>query len=157
MGVGAVDQTLSPCVRVCSRRLINPQRACAARVTVVAVSVCVCVCPLNVNLSNKCTHSTRTLENWAHADIKGGCRANNRPNMAPKFKKEKKTRELADRYTVVLAQRSTYTGNYKALQPPRTMKRLTNTVWAVKTWSCYLNGRVWWSAVVVQARGRWQQ
>ena len=37
--------------------------------------------------------------------------------MAPKFKRAKKTRELADRYTVVLAQRSTYTGNYKALQP----------------------------------------
>ena len=30
--------------------------------------------------------------------------------MAPKFKKAKKTRELADRYTAVLAQRSTYTG-----------------------------------------------
>ena len=57
--------------------------------------------------------------------------------MAPKFKKAKKTRELADRYTVVLAQRSTYTGNYKALQPTRTMKRLKNTVWAVKT-SCYV-------------------
>ena len=48
--------------------------------------------------------------------------------MAPKFKKAKKTRELADRYTVVLAQRSTYTGNYKALQPTRTMKRLTNSM-----------------------------
>ena len=74
--------------------------------------------------------------------------------MAPKFKKEKKTRELADSYKVVLAQKSTYTGNYKALQPTRTMKRLTNTVWAVKTWSCYLNGRVQWSAIVVKARAR---
>ena len=51
--------------------------------------------------------------------------------MALKCKKAKKTRELADRYTAVLAQRSTYTGNYKALQPTRTMKRLTNIVWAV--------------------------
>ena len=112
----------------------------------------------NVHLSNKCTHSTRKLEyrkpSWRMRVKKG---VGKRPNMAPKFKKAKKTRELADRYTVVLAQRSTYTGNYKALQPTRTMKRLTNTVWAVKTWSCYLNSSGWWSAVVIQARARWQQ
>ena len=48
--------------------------------------------------------------------------------MAPKFKKVKRTKELADRYTAVLAQNSTYTDNYKALQPTRTMKRLTHSM-----------------------------
>ena len=48
--------------------------------------------------------------------------------MVPKFKKAKKTRELVDRYMVVLARKSTYTGNYKVLQHTRTMKRLTNSM-----------------------------
>ena len=51
---------------------------------------------------------------------------------------------------------SLYMGNYKAFQSTCTMKCLTTTVWAVKMWFCYLNSRVWWSAVVVQARARWQ-
>ena len=38
-----------------------------------------------------------------HAGINGGGRANNRPNMAPKFKKAKKIRELVDDYTAILA------------------------------------------------------
>ena len=121
---------------------------------------------------NKCPNNgladywslTLVRPHWKIGNRPGACRYKRGvagptigPIWRPNSKKAKKTRELADRYTVVLAQRSTYTGNYKALQPTRTMKRLTNTVWAVKTWSCYLNGRVRWCAVVVQARARWQQ
>ena len=35
--------------------------------------------------------------------------------MAPKFKNQRKPEELADPYTAVLAQKSTYTGNYETL------------------------------------------
>ena len=41
-----------------------------------------------------------TSENWKLP--------NNKPNMAPKFKKAKKTREFVDCYTAILVQRSTY-------------------------------------------------
>ena len=37
-----VPGSLGSCVRVAS--LVNPRRACAARVTVLSLSVCVCVC-----------------------------------------------------------------------------------------------------------------
>ena len=92
----------------------------------------------------------------ALAGIKGGWLGKEFANMAPK-KNQRKPEELADPYTAVLAQKSTYMGNYETLESTRTMKSSENAVWAVKTWSCYLNGRVLWSAVVVQARARWQQ
>ena len=62
--------------------------------------------------------------------------------MALKFKNQKKPEKLVDRYMAILAQKSRYMGNYEVLQHTRTMKRLTNIVWAVKTQSCYLNASV---------------
>ena len=49
-----------------SADVINPRRACAARVTVVALCVCVCVCVFVCPGRSSATHATKRQTRYTH-------------------------------------------------------------------------------------------